>query len=365
MMDEIALYRKIADSIRQDILRGDLQPGDRLPSLRSLAAEWGCTVGTVQHAYRELADQGLVVGRPGQGTHVSGTLAQPEDAMLRRASLIHKSEAFLLEVLTSGYTPAEIESALRVALDRWRVLSVDTEPGTAEELRFAGSHDLALTWLATHFHDFASEFTLQLGFSGSLGGLMALAESRADLAGCHLYDVETDTYNVPFVRRIFPGQRMALVTLAHRWIGWIVRPGNPTGFKDIQDLNRPGLRFVNRRAGSGTRVWLDAALHKAGLAPEQIEGYQDECSTHTEVARLIAEGAADVGLGLGAAAFVYGLDFIRLTEERYDFVIPAEIFDQPKVQKLIEYLAQPEFHELLHSLKGYDPRQTGRVVWVE
>ncbi len=67
-MEETHLYRKIAEEIRQEILRGKLNPGDRLPSVRQMAAQWGCTVGTVQRAYQELALLGLVVSRAGQGT---------------------------------------------------------------------------------------------------------------------------------------------------------------------------------------------------------------------------------------------------------------------------------------------------------
>ena len=66
-MDEQHLYRQISETIRQEILGGRLKPGDRLPSVRELAEKWNCTVGTIQHAYRELTEQGLVTSRAGQG----------------------------------------------------------------------------------------------------------------------------------------------------------------------------------------------------------------------------------------------------------------------------------------------------------
>ncbi len=69
-MDEAHLYRKIAAAFHRDILDGRLKPGDRLPTVREISERWSCTIGTAQHAYRELANQGLVTSRAGQGTRV-------------------------------------------------------------------------------------------------------------------------------------------------------------------------------------------------------------------------------------------------------------------------------------------------------
>ena len=132
-------------------------------------------------------------------------------------------------------------------------------------------------------------------------GLIALAEGKADLAGCHLWDAESDTYNIPFVHRLLPGKDVTIVTLAHRRQGLIVAPGNPHNIHDLADLTRPGIRFVNRQSGSGTRVWLDAMFSRQGIDPKKIDGYEDERMTHSDVARTVAEGSADVGLGLETA----------------------------------------------------------------
>ena len=89
-------------------------------------------------------------------------------------------------------------------------------PVQAGSLQFMGSHDPALAWLAAHFSEIAPGYHFQLGFSGSLGGLIALSENAADVAGSHLWDKETNTYNEPFVRRLLPGRRVALITFAYR-----------------------------------------------------------------------------------------------------------------------------------------------------
>ena len=89
-MDKTFLYKQIIESVRQEILQKVLQSGDRLPSVREMAARWNCTIGTVQKAYEELARQGLVVSRPGQGTSVIGAIPTEEAIPLRRAALVHR-----------------------------------------------------------------------------------------------------------------------------------------------------------------------------------------------------------------------------------------------------------------------------------
>lgn len=369
MPDHSPLYLQIGDAIRQQVLDGALKPGDSLPSVREMAEQWGCTPGTVQQAYRELARQGLVVSRPGQGTRIGTTVpAAPADrSPLRRAALVHQAEAFLLEVLAAGHTPGEAEAAFRDALDRWRARAAEsaTLPGTEQVLRFAGSHDPAVSLLAAAFPRLCPGCRLDVAFPGSLGGLIALAEGKADLAGCHLWDAESDTYNAPFVRRLLPGRRVALLTLAHRRLGLIVPPGNPAGLATVADLARSGRRFINRQRGAGTRVWLDAQLHRAGISPERVPGYATEAVTHSDVASAVAEGRADAGMGVEAAALAYSLGFVFLTTERYDLVIPEPIFMAEPARTLAAWLTSADARAAIEALGGYEMMAAGSVEWVE
>jgi putative molybdopterin biosynthesis protein len=254
---------------------------------------------------------------------------------------------------------------MRLALDQWRALSTQEKPPPLGVLRFAGSHDLALAWLAAHFPEIAPQFTMQLGFCGSLGGLIALAEGNADLAGCHLWDEESDSYNAPFVRRLLPGRRTALLTLAHRRLGLILAAGNPQGIHDLKDLTSPGVKFVNRQSGSGTRVWLDAALHRAGISGKDIWGYEEELITHSDVAATVAGGRAGVGFGLETAARSYGLDFIPLVRERYDLAIPSENIEHPAMGGLISWLSSAAARKTISGFGGYEVEETGEQCWVE
>jgi putative molybdopterin biosynthesis protein len=198
---------------------------------------------------------------------------------------------------------------------------------------------------------------------GSLGGLMALRQGRAHLGGSHLYDPETDSYNVPFIQKYLANLPLKLINLAWRQQGFIVLPHNPHHIHTVADLTRPGVRFINRQRGAGTRLLLDFFLKKEGLEPSAIQGYDREEYTHMAVAANVKSGTADVGLGILAAARALGLDFIPLTPERYDLVVPAVTFDDPRFQELLAVIRSQEFHRAAEALGGYDLKDCGRILW--
>jgi putative molybdopterin biosynthesis protein len=221
-----------------------------------------------------------------------------------------------------------------------------------------------LDWLAGHFAEIIPKHRLEVRFTGSLGGLIALTKGEADIAGCHLWDEETHTYNAAFVRRVLPGQRVALITVAERRVGLIVPLGNPGRIHGLKDIARPEIRFVNRQPGSGTRVWLDAQLHLLDIAPSRIRGYDREEATHSAVARAIAEGQADAGLGLEAAAASFALDFVHLTAELYHLAVPDQWMGRPPMQALAHWLKGARARSILQGFRGYDASRSGAVTWV-
>jgi putative molybdopterin biosynthesis protein len=157
---------------------------------------------------------------------------------------------------------------------------------------------------------------------------------------------------------------VALLTLAHRSLGLIVPPGNPQGLQGLAGLARPGVRLVNRQPGSGTRVWLDAQFKALEIVPQSVSGYDREELTHLAVARAVDQGEATVGLGIHAAASAYGLDFVPLTKERYDLVLPEAVWDAPAAQALIGVIRSSRFVDAVVDLGGYDTAETGRVIWI-
>jgi putative molybdopterin biosynthesis protein len=362
MSDIAYLYHQIAEEIRGDILEGRLKPGEKLPSVRQLTSKYDCTSGTVQRAYQELAHQGLVIVRTGKRSQVAGGQAPLEpQAPLRRAAIVNRSEAFLLESMAAGYSPEEVRQSVDLAIDHWQALATKNSPSYALKVRFYGSHDLAISWLSAHFAEIDPDVSFEVVFTGSLGALNALVDKKADLAGCHLWDEETNSYNIAYIHHMLPGQRVKVVTLVHRRVGLIVPPGNPLKLRTLGDLANPEVRFLNRQQESGTRSWLDAQLDRLGISPESIQGYHDERLTHSDVAFEIAAGKANTGVGLQQAANAFSLDFIPLARERYDLVMLADPLPAP-LEKLAAWLATSRARETFSGLCGYDTSETGETV---
>lgn len=228
----------------------------------------------------------------------------------------------------------------------------------------SGSHDLALELLAeTLTMDRSTPLMYSLPV-GSLDGLIALRQGLCQVAGCHLFDPVGGEYNTSFVRHLFPGQQMRIVTLAHRQQGLLVAPGNPLGITELGDLARTDIRFVNRKQGSGTRLWLDQQLQQHAIEGAQIQGYQTEVNTHAQIAESILSGRADVGLAVLAAARKFALDFVPLFEERFDLVFSDQESISEKLVPALDLLTSQSFRKKIAGLFGYQTRSSGQEILV-
>lgn len=236
------------------------------------------------------------------------------------------------------------------------------ERGARPAVLVAGSDDLALNLLAgllRHDADGPAMFTLSVG---SLDGLIALRQGICQLAGCHLLDLPSGEYNTPYVRHLFPGQKMRMITLVNRQQGLVVAPGNPWKLSCIQDLTRPGLRFINRRRGSGTRLWFDQRLQDLAISPQSIQGYDQTVDTHLEVASAVAAGRADAGLAVRAAAQSCGMDFVALFDERFDLVMRAEEAELPLLTPVFDVISSAAFRSAVDVLAGYRAQFAGEEI---
>jgi putative molybdopterin biosynthesis protein len=223
-----------------------------------------------------------------------------------------------------------------------------------------GSHDLVLDVAASALRATDPLLTLASSNVGSLGGLVALRDGLCHLAGSHLLDPATGEYTLPYVDRLLNGSDVAVVRLVHRDQGLLVARGNPLGLAGIDDLPRPGLRYVNRQRGAGTRALLDHELSQRGIDPAQVSGYSREEHTHLAVAAAIAAGRADTGMGILAAARAFGLDFIPVAREPYDLVLRPAMLDDDLLAALWTLLESPDFRNGVEKLGGYSCAETGR-----
>lgn len=200
-------------------------------------------------------------------------------------------------------------------------------------------------------------------YVGSIDGLLALYRGEANVVTAHLWDSDTDAYNIPYVRRLLPGHRTLIINLAYRMEGFYVPRGNPLGIRTWSDLTRPEVRFVNRERGSGARVLLDEHLRLLAIDHAAVTGYDHEEMSHLAVAGCVARGLADVGLGIEKAALqVADIDFVPLQKERYDIVVRREDAAKPHFQALFQVLRSAAFQGEIAGLGGYDITETGKII---
>jgi putative molybdopterin biosynthesis protein len=212
------------------------------------------------------------------------------------------------------------------------------------DLVVIGSHCIGLDVLIDRLH--AEGIKVKALNVGSMGGLAAAKRGECDIAPIHLMDPETGEYNRPFLTpalELVPGYR--------RLQGIVYRQGDPRfAGRSLEDaiaaaLTAPDCLMVNRNAGSGTRILIDRLL--AGSKPP---GYWLQPKSHNAVAAAVAQRRADWGVAIESVARQYGLDFIPLQDEHYDFIVPKTRLGRPPVAKFCALLADPAVREALAGL---------------
>ena len=194
---------------------------------------------------------------------------------------------------------------------------------------------------------------------GSMSGLEAARRQESDISPTHLLDEKTGTYNIPFIKN---DKNLVLVKGYKRRQGILYR--KDTWIKPDTKLSEivydKKLRIINRNQGSGTRVLFDLLLKSIGKNEEEFEkikqeinGYNRESKSHNAVAASIATLKADWGIGIESVALMYGLGFISIRDEEYDFCIPKTKFKTPAVQEFIKTIKSDEFKDKLLQLGGF------------
>jgi len=289
------------------------------------------------------------VGRVG-GQLVASPLARGAGAAM---SLVRADGFCVIEQDTEG-----IEAGTVVDILPCRDLA-DLE----QALVSIGSHDLILDLIGDMMPTLFPGTRLSSTHVGSMGGLMALKNGEAHMAPIHLLDEDTGHYNIPAIRKLFPGRQMALIKGPAREQGIIAQKGNPRNISSLKDLTR--IRYVNRQRGAGTRLLLDYKLNSLGIDPANIAGYEREAATHMAVAAMVKNHSADGGMGIFSAARAMDLCFIPVGKEEYDFAILGESLEMEPIRALIAMLKHPAFHQKLQEMGGYTVDRCGEVVLLD
>jgi putative molybdopterin biosynthesis protein len=203
---------------------------------------------------------------------------------------------------------------------------------TAPDLVVTGSNDIALDIVvgALAEHGFSTR-TIAVG---SLGGVAAAERGECDLAPVHLIDPATGIYNQHLLR---PG--LSLAKGWQRMQGFVFRKGDPRfDGRTAQEAVAAALAdaqclMVNRNAGAGTRVLIDKLL--GGKRPP---GYANQPRSHNAVAAAVAQSRADWGVSTSSVAELYGLGFLPIAPEDYDFLVVESRRNRPAVQAFLAAL---------------------------
>ena len=299
-------WQEVAARVAREIAAGRRAQGERLPGVRRLASEAGCSPGTAARAYAALRDAELIRGAP-------------------RSSFVVAPQA-----------------AARAG--SWH-------PG-AGAVRLAGSDDPALDLL---LRAGGGSATLAPGARGSLPGLEQLARGTADAAAVHLLDVATGRWNEGFARGALAGQPVLLVHLWRREQGLVVPRGNPKRIRAVADLAEH--RVAWRPPGAGSRLLLERLMLQEGVQPRPDLGVQ--ANSHLAVAAAVASGAADAGLAVRAVADSLGLDWIPVANEWFELALAAA--SRPAMEPLLNVLASTAVQRRLGALPGYELGMSGEM----
>ncbi len=181
---------------------------------------------------------------------------------------------------------------------------------------------------------------------GSMGGASAIARGECDVAPVHLLDAASGRYNAHLIRdglSLQPGWR--------RMQGFVFRDSDKRfAGKTAKDalraaLEAPSCLMVNRNAGSGTRILIDQLLE--GRRPL---GYANQPRSHNAVAAAVAQGRADWGIAIANVAKLYGLAFLPVAPEHYDFLIADGRRSRAAVQAFLKALDEPDVRQRIAAL---------------
>ena len=227
-------------------------------------------------------------------------------------------------------------------------------------LRVHASHGFAIELLREFLS--RSRVSVDLKYRGSMEALASLAAGDCDMASFHVPQGDLQGAALKFYSRWLRPESQTLINLATRRQGIMLAHGNPKRIDSLADLARPGVRFVNRPFGSGTRILLDLLLKRADVDSRDIAGYDTGEFTHSGVAAYIASGLADAGFGVETAARQFKLDFVPFASERYFLVCDDDTLTSPLVTRILETMTSAAFRAAAGKLVGIDVTYAGTVL---
>lgn len=307
---------------------------------------------------------------------LGGIILLPNDTLTTEevARLLKVSKLTVYDLIKKGELPSyRVGRQIRVereALQAYKNQSNSVQDDFEQNINknkktrsvIISGQDNCLDILAKQLEKQSKTFHPLRSYIGSLDGLIAMYQGKADIVSTHLFDGDTSTYNIPYVRKVLVSKSFLIIHLLKRKAGFFVAKGNPKNITAWKNLKEPSLQFINREAGAGARILLDEQLRLNHLDRSKINGYYNELTSHMDVVSAIASGKADVGIGTSHAAKMANIDFIPMVEESYDLVILKTEENKTLIQTVLQVTQNNDFKKALHSL-NYNTENTGKILY--
>lgn len=243
---------------------------------------------------------------------------------------------------------------------RPRITMVDSPRDAGDRLVMAGCDPAAL--LLARLVERESGVCIVAAAAASRAAIRMVCENVAHMAGSHLEDSDTGEFNLPLVRGNAALEGATVFTMARWESGLVVAPGNPLKLRRVEDLARSTVTFINREPGSGSRALLEKLMHTAGMSSSAVRGFERTAGGHLAAAYRVSSGDADVCLATRSAARSFGLGFVPLQAERYDFVVPRAHHDLPIVRRFLDVIQSARVRRRFAALTSYDTSEMGHQV---
>jgi len=228
------------------------------------------------------------------------------------------------------------------------------DPSTAPPAVIVGGHDPLLEWALRESRSGIAAF-----LDGALDGIKRGPGRDYIAAGLHIPEDGLENWNVAAVSEAFARQPIVLIEWAKRTRGLIFRTDLGRSISSLSGTR--GLRFQRRQDDSGSELVLKHLLEKAKMKEGDLHSLETIERTEADLALAIADGRADVGLGIEAMARQFRQGFTPLVVERYDLLVWRKAYFDPPFQSLMRFCASEPFQRRARDFGGYDISGLGTV----
>ena len=297
----------------------------------------------------------------------SGDNGSPFMSVKEIADYLHINSKKVYALVSEGKIPATKVTGKwlfpRKLVDQW-IMESSHGGLLTDRLVITGSDDpLLQRALNTLVAEMQGRALVTYTCAGTELGLTLLARNRADVAGVRWGPAaESQRRHGALLRSYPPHRNWILVRGFEREQGILVNPATLDASGDVTRLFQSDIRWAMRQQGGGAQRFLSEIFSRHQVDPSQLK-ITTRTLSERETASVLAQDKADAAPGIRSSATEFGLEFISVGWEAYDFALDRGIYFRKLFQRLIEALKGPDCQQLALTLGGYNFSGCGQIVW--